>query len=177
MKSLGIDYLVQKAKSLGCDVKWEKSDGLGLGWYAYKKHTFIGFFKSEYDAWYAVFERIVLLKPGETVFTSEEYYKYTLPGSAKYAGKAKQTRDRLEVRKIENHYEVFLMKRLYAGDLSKGDVFQERLRDKNQHSIIFNSQSEAIAMVDKFIAGFKGAELEHFEDVQGAYRPEKVVSQ
>lgn len=166
MKDVDFEVLKHRAAIKGGKVVFDKSEGLGQGWFTYTGSLMKGFYGSEEAAWNGLFESLCLVCPGKLIFTSYEYFKYELPDSDNN-GTVQNVRDRLEIRQISDHYQVFLIKRLYKGDHREKDIDQSRLKDNELRPLQFPSLSEAAATAENFMLGFQECESDEQAKLQG----------
>jgi len=161
--NLSCQEAIVVAKSKGISVGYDTTPGCGEGFYSsslaggYR----IGPCPSEDVAWQQVAEKMALVKPGVTVFTSREYSEVSRVNTLCSDGSlgVSSRRSRVEVRSLDNHYELFIVERLYKPGEAPRDIWQTR-HAHGDTPYLYASLDEAKEATDQYIGGFEETEAE-----------------
>lgn len=179
--------LIALAKSRGISVEYETTSGRGEGFYSsplgfggYR----VGPCPSREIAFQQALEKVALIKPGVTELTSNEFsevYKANTRMADGTLGTSTR-RSRIEIRRMDDHYELFIVERLYKSGEEPRDIWQTR-HGYGDAAYRYTSLDEAKKEMSKYISDYKvteseeraHAEAEHWvsddEEVKGSLRP------
>jgi len=158
--------LVERAQTLGARVSLDLKHWCGPGFVGHGRFSGVGPRATEVDAWGDVLEGLCLTTPGRLALTSAEFGDVHTANVLAPSGKLGMStrRLRLEVRKIDSHYEVLLVQRAYPPEQEPRDISQSRLgyASKPTH---YADLAAAAKGIEEYIYGYKDAEAEHRADV------------
>ncbi|GBG14435.1 cyclopropane-fatty-acyl-phospholipid synthase [Novimethylophilus kurashikiensis] len=154
---------IEVAKARGYSVSYQEPSGEVAGIYSCSLGVLprVGPCSSELEAWRQVVERLALVKPGETVWRSSEFGRVTTTNVLLKDGElgAMTRKKRIEVRRLEDHYELFLLERRYLPGEYPRDTRQDRLPVYG-HPWQFSSLDEARKAAHMDICDYEGSEME-----------------
>lgn len=176
------------AKNRGITVEHGSTPGAGDGYYSSPlgcSWSYVGPCSSEEIAWQQAVERMALVKPGVTVFTSREYGNVTTANVLCSDGSIgfSHRRSRIEVRHMGCHYELFTVDRLYMRGNDSRDIWQARHECYTTRSVcsftpcIYMTQSEAEMEVAKFIDDYEGTAAEEMGYAAAVLREQQQLAE